>query len=343
VHTDPTDPTDQTHLTSRGVLVTIAARTLHLTNGSSIVPMMREAGIEGIVVPWNDVLHEGPVPTGVGPSALRELRAAFLAGCGWGSYQDILRELEERDAAVESHKLDEIVLWFEHDLFDQLQLIQILDRLAVDGHVRITAVLADTYLGRVPATMYPTLFADRRIVTSTEQLAARDAWQAFRSADPRDIVAALPRVTALPHLAKALQRHLEQFPSLVNGTSRTEQQTLDAVAAGITRIADLFVAANHEHEEAYFMGDAGFLYHITSLVRGTQPLLQTIAGEVFAPSSDRTLDAHLELTALGERVMRGEQDRVALSGIDRWLGGVHLNGMGPVWRWDRERRTVRIA
>jgi hypothetical protein len=40
------------------------------------------------------------------------------------------------------------------------------------------------------------------------------------------------------------------------------------------------------------------------------------------------------LTPLGERVRAGEADFVRDHGVDRWLGGLHLRGTGPVWRWN---------
>ena len=44
----------------------------------------------------------------------------------------------------------------------------------------------------------------------------------------------------------------------------------------------------------------------------------------------------LEMTSLGERVLRGEADRVRVLGIDRLLGGTHLTHAN-VWRWDGAR------
>jgi hypothetical protein len=41
----------------------------------------------------------------------------------------------------------------------------------------------------------------------------------------------------------------------------------------------------------------------------------------------------LQLTALGERVLRGDADRVELLGVDRWIGGTHVTP-DNVWRWD---------
>ena len=331
---------------------------LHLTNGSAIIPSVRTVVGNAPIVPWDDVLHEGPVPAGLGPAALRERRADFLAGGGAGSFEDILKSLERRDRALDDAladpRCDEIVLWLEHDLYDQLHLIQILDRVPVDppsregrsggaGAPRVSLVQATTYLGHLPASVYPNLFEERRDVTSVQRIAARDAWAAFRSADPRAIQDLLPRVTVLPHLGPALTRHLEQFPSRRNGLSRTEQQTLEAVAGGITGLGQVFVATQ-QREEAFFLGDAGFIFHIDSLIRSHRPLLKTIEPLApFTPYDLRSLELHVELTALGRSVLSGESDRVERCAIDRWLGGVYLAGNGPVWRWDRDRQSLRLS
>ena len=33
-------------------------------------------------------------------------------------------------------------------------------------------------------------------------------------------------------------------------------------------------------------------------------------------------------------------DQVALNGIDRWIGGVHLRGRRMPWRWDDGTETI---
>lgn len=306
---------------------------LHITNGRAIIDKMREAGITGRIVPWDDVLHEGPVPAGLNVAALRQVRAEFIAA-GGGSFDDVLRSFTARDAALEDLAgIDEIVLWLEHDLYDQLQLIQILGLVPADRAALVTAVPDDDYLGTQPSARFAGLFAARRPITSAQRVAAHDAWDAFRSADPRGLLDVLPRVTALPHLAPALRRHLQQFPSIENGLSRTEQQALEAMASGRALMNLIYVASNHEREDAVFMGDLAFLFHMTALTRGPRPLVTEF----------ETLEDEVHLTADGRRVLAGEVDRVALCGIDRWLGGAHLTGNGPVWRWDQSRGTVRMA
>lgn len=103
---------------------------LHLTNGDSARVLMERAGIPGTVIVWREVLHDGPVPAGLSAAELREVRAEFIEGQGYVSSEEALRDLALRDRCLEeASERDELVLWFEHDLFDQLQLLQILDRL----------------------------------------------------------------------------------------------------------------------------------------------------------------------------------------------------------------------
>jgi hypothetical protein len=55
--------------------------------------------------------------------------------------------------------------------------------------------------------------------------------------------------------------------------------------------------------------------------------------------NQRFSESLVEVTAEGRAVLRGESDHIELSGIDRWLGGVHLQGH----RSRRWNRTVRAA
>src|SRR3954452_10644840 len=100
---------------------------LHITNGDSTVATMRQAGIGGDIVPWRDVLHEGPVPP-LPPAELLAVRAEYLARRGLADADDIERILRARDERLGAAlgATEPVVLWFEHDLYDQLQLIQIL-------------------------------------------------------------------------------------------------------------------------------------------------------------------------------------------------------------------------
>jgi hypothetical protein len=99
---------------------------LHLTNGNCTVPGLRATGLADKIMTWRDVLHEGPVPDV--PDDERRIRTAFLAG---ENAADIgtAAEYAWRDRTLAEHRDGEYVLWFEADLYDQLQLVQILAKL----------------------------------------------------------------------------------------------------------------------------------------------------------------------------------------------------------------------
>lgn len=318
---------------------------LHVTNGSVVVTRLHDLGLPGRALPWDDVLHEGPVRAGLDHAALRAERAGYLSLAGFDAADIIERGLGARDAALEAagHE-DEVVLWFEHDLYDQLHLIQILDRL---DHPRLTAVLAGDYLGGQPPQVLRQWFAGRQPITGSQRRLAARAWAAFRSPDPADLLAFVAEGPdgLSPHLVPALRRHLQQFPWSGTGLSRTEAQTLSAVAAGATRVRDAFVAANHDAEDAVFMGDATWWCHIRPLIVAPRPLLETHGQK--PPTwqdpawwHDDAAAPRLALTADGEAVLNGRADHVPLNGIDRWLGGVHVTAQS-LWRWDAERGTLR--
>jgi hypothetical protein len=322
---------------------------LHVTNGDSAVSALRAAGMSGDLLPWRDVLHDGPVPAGLPPDDLSVERARWLAAQGWGDEGEILCGIRERDAALAGFaRHDEVVLWFEHDLYDQLQLLQVLDFLAprVSADTRLTLVGASEYLGPASPDRIVALFGERQPVTPAQLALGARAWAAFRDPAPTGLASLVDADTSpLPHLRAAIRRHLEQFPSVRNGLSRSEQQALEAIEAGACTPKDAYVASHHQREDAVWMGDATFAGYLADLGAGRLPLVTFQDGSpVAAPRGDRPNDGfwsrELALTAAGRDVLHGRADRVRLNGMDRWLGGVHLAAGEPDWRWDVDAGTV---
>ncbi|CAA9296308.1 MAG: hypothetical protein AVDCRST_MAG89-153, partial [uncultured Gemmatimonadetes bacterium] len=274
---------------------------------------------------WRDVLHEGPVPAGLSLRELSRVRAGFIASLGWGGVDEARRGFEERDAVLAASAAeDEVVLWFEHDLYDQLQLIQVLDWFHAHPRPRLTLINPAQYLGPSTPDQLRALFALRMPVTPAHLSAARAAWEAFRAPDPRGLEALSgAELAALPHLASALRRHLQQFPSTRDGLSRSERQALEVLAQGPRTAGELFTASHHDREDPIWLGDSTFYTYLEAL----GPL-------VIIDGTDELHRRIVALTDLGRDVLAGRMDRVAAIGIDRWLGGVHLSGRSVEWRWD---------
>jgi hypothetical protein len=95
---------------------------LHVANGTCTTSIIREAGIPGLRSLWADLLNEGPVPGGLTDEELIAVRERFRS-----DPTRIADEHENSSSHIDRHEFTaEVILWFEHDLFDQLNLIQLL-------------------------------------------------------------------------------------------------------------------------------------------------------------------------------------------------------------------------
>ena len=221
----------------------MSTRFLHVANGTCTTRLIEAAGIPGALSLWANPLHEGPVPGHLTDAELLEVRRRYLAGPGEASI-DPVNDLRRWRAVVEEHAAyDELVLWFEHDLFDQLNLVQVLEW--VHRHVPmekpVSQVSIDAFPGHpefkglgelAPGDMVFLLTA-RQPVSGAQFGLAGQAWRAFREPTPESLDA-LRRsdTTALPFLSRAVTRLLQELPWTTDGLSRTERQLLRLAAAG---------------------------------------------------------------------------------------------------------------
>lgn len=288
---------------------------LHVTNGDIAAALIRQTGVLGEVIAWRDVLHAGPVPAGLPLERMSETRARFIAACGWASFTEAIRQFSARDAALRSAR--RVTLWFEHDLYDQLQLIQILATLAQQPDTTATLILVDRFpgvpefhgLGQLTPAQLATLWPQRQLVTAAQLTLAARAWKAFTASDPTALRALLATdLAALPLLRPALERLSEEYPAAPSGLGRTDRQILAAIADGAGDFDALF-RLTQAAESAPYHGDTSLRLHLDDLIRATTPL---VSGPPY------------RLTDLGQRVLAGEVDARTLHPPDRWIGGVRM-------------------
>ncbi len=154
---------------------------------------------------------------------------------------------------------------------------------------------------------------------------------------------------ALPYLAPALRRLLQELPAIGSGLSLTEERALAGLNDGPRKIGQLF-AITQAQDEARFLGDSSFFKRIDGLAFTATPLIEgvpfpskSIAGGrehrdqyfIFAGSSVR-------LTEAGRAALVGRFDHAGENKLDRWLGGTHLTSETP-WRRDPGGRPILVA
>jgi hypothetical protein len=249
----------------------------------------------------------------------------------------VLTQYEREDAVLESApEYDEVVFWFEHDLYDQLILLHHLAWLRALGErrgaTRFALVCGDTYLGPLDPEAFSPLFHERKLITAGQVRFGAKAWQAFGASDPEPLASvASEDSTPLPFLPGALRRHFEDYPSVRDGLARSERQVLLAVEAGNTTPRDVFSAFTRM-EECVFMGDYPFWTIVRRLATAPQAPVAVNAGSW----TNHLPDGVMGLTDIGREMLAGRVDHVAVNGIDRWMGGVHLTSDG-LWKWDGQR------
>ena len=305
-------------------------RLVHICNGDSTADTLSLAELPGEIRVWADALDLGPLLP-VSDDEHYRARGEFWASRGAGSADESKKRLADWDRGVdEALAAEEVVLWYEHDLFDQLALVRLLARMARKGlPAQLTIVSIDRHpevpnflgFGQLEPHQLAELWPRRTPLSRDAIDEAITAWIAVTAADPRALPFLVRRVKAMPFLAGALERQLEELPDPLSGMSRTERQVLAAIARGETGEAKL-TSVSHAIDPRYTITDA--------ILRGT---LQALAKCGFTEGDS--------VTPLGRQALAGAIDRVHECGIDDWRGGVRLSGRGPVWRWDsRERRLI---
>ena len=196
-----------------------SSRLLHILNGDSVRRTLERSEVPGTFGVWADALHEGPVPAGLSPEQFRDVRSRFWAGQAWGMTYEMAMDMHRRwdESLASFSKYDEVVMWFEHDLFDQLLLIHHLDFYAQleMGQTRLSLICIGDYpgverfigLGQLNEDQLASLLGTRQQVTPQQLILGRNAWRAFTSPDPTQLEQLLHADTsALPFLAGALRR-----------------------------------------------------------------------------------------------------------------------------------------
>src|SRR5687768_14907994 len=148
---------------------------VHITNGDAVAEKLRRWAGEPRLIVWHDVLHEGPVPGGLSLEELTAIRVAWLSANGYGPGDKLI----ERDRQLRRLVArDSLWLWFEDDLYDQLQLLQLLNFVHEEGLTESPHFLLDVPRSLAVEQMAGIAAAKARITPEMIETGVR-AWQAF--------------------------------------------------------------------------------------------------------------------------------------------------------------------
>lgn len=307
------------------------AALINIHNGDSMLFTARREGLPGEHIAFREALVYGPVAPASDwlPARARFLSTAFR--------EELLRTsnhlFEQEQALAAAANQNEIVLWFEHDLFCLIHFIYLLTRFR-DRNVSF--VWCSDPLALREAADLELLFQSRTPATPAVFDIAARAWGAYSSSDPRllnDVFTSAPG--DLPFLREGLRLHATRFPSIRNGLGSVENRLLTLVANGATDFATLFSLFD-EKPPRFGFGDAQVLYTLRYLASRPVPII------TMSETSEVPPKATFTITPAGENVLTGAVDDTMVNDPDYWLGGAHVTKEN-VWRWDESRGEITMS
>jgi len=306
------------------------ATILNIINGDVAINIIKKSNIQGEFLAWNDFLHDGPVPENFSLEELSKVRANFLYHQGFGERKEIEKEFETRDKILINYlTYDKITLWFEHDLYDQLQLLQILAwfKKHLQGRIELTLISTETYWGDCSSDKINKLLRYEHNITKEHLTLASKAWNAFSKSTPEQWFNLLKRDNyILPFLKNSVHRMLEEYPNTKNGLSRSEHQVLLNISKEINTPNEIFKACQ-EYEMAQFMGDVLFWKILDNFIQ-------------YKVINSKKNSRLFQLTSIGEKLLRGELNWISIMPMNRWIGGVNLTP-DNLWCWDIKNKNIQ--
>ena len=327
-------------------------RTLHIRCGSDLKEPLQAAGFHGDFYDHTYPYLIGPVREG--PDCLQQ-RARFIVDC-YGDlfdppleYEGQLRGLEDSERVLhESAEYERVVIWSEHDCYDQLTLIRLLGHFALHRcPQRLELINTGNFpgakrfigLGELPPEALRMLWMTRKLAGPAQLQLGLNAWRALVNPDPRPLAAIMQSDTpALPLLARALRRHLRELPSTVNGLSLTEEMALTLLGEEPDSLIHLMGRMFFGCDPLPGQGDWNVRRRVLDM-ESTRVFTRSPGLDPSGNARPPWTDA-LVITELGRTVLRGEVDFRSLNPPPRWVGGVEIAAGNVDWRWDDKLRDA---
>lgn len=319
---------------------------VHVRCGSDIQHALTVAGFKGHFVEFADPFCQGPVLAVTGEEHLA-VRSAYLSSAYGLTYKDALARGRREYAQLEATRAARhVVLWFEHDTYDQFILAFLLnyffegecpDTLELICIDHVSGVSHFIGLGQLAPEQLQVLWEEyRRPITRDMFLLGRSVWSAYQRGDISSLVdIAATGTPALPQMAGALHRQLAELPSVQTGLSLTQFLALDIIGQNPgTTAGKAFSVLMREREPLPFLGDLMFWHVLQDLNQCGQALIDGVelsdAGGSDVPWPERAL----RLTGLGEDVVSGRVDFLSIYEGKRFVGGRVFDKTATGPRWD---------
>jgi hypothetical protein len=251
---------------------------LHVINGDSTYNSFSDTGLDGDVLVWRETLSEGPLAENITGGDFWRKRAEWIKET-YGETTDGYQDKVLDEIAKLSCPHQEINLWFEFDLFCQVNLLGTLMLLQRQNDLSEPAVFlicpADypgkpvfRGMGELDAEELEYLYDNiRERLNGLDFIVAEQAWKAYVCNNVDKLIQFIDETDYwgnLTLLKPALEAHVKRLQLNEQGLNYIEQLLLDIYNSGIHEKHAIY-SAFWNTELIYGMGDAQIDIYLKNL------------------------------------------------------------------------------
>ena len=244
----------------------MGASILHITNGDMTTNYLKKLKFSGDFITWREMLCEGKTTTDVGSETFWKNRYDFFKTSYKISKQKFIDYTVKEYRSLCNHKNQkEIVLWFEHDLFCQINMLAVISWLKrYRKGYHISLVCSGKVKGSKKMFALPELNQEQiqnhfknRIALKQDDIEYADyIWQLYCSDSPLrlETVYKFNPMSPFKYLASAIEAHLKRFPSIENGLNNVENTILKTAQNQKSTSKKQLVSKLLKNQEIYGFG-----------------------------------------------------------------------------------------
>ncbi|MGB5509790.1 DUF1835 domain-containing protein [Robiginitalea sp.] len=288
---------------------------LHITNGDFFTQRLKNLKFKGEIITWREMLCEGKTETSVGSEAFWKTRFEFLhKNYNISKSWFVEKTLKEYRSLCNHKQQDEIILWFEYDLFCQINMLAVISWLKTHRrHVQISLVCSGYEddskrlygLNELNDDQIQSHFKSRVALSQNDIEYADYVWQLYCSDNPIRLENLSDfDLYQFDYLEDALKAHLRRFPAIKNGLNEIENRVLQVAAEGGASSKKELMGTLLQNQGWYGFGDTQY----QRILKNLRPLFHS-----FNP---------VRLTKKGKEILENKDNYYAtLRDTEAYLGG----------------------
>lgn len=293
------------------------AKQLHIINGDDIAQNILDLKIGGEIVVWREMLCEGPTASELGSEEFIALRTKFLKENYQISAKDYEDQfLKELKKLTFYNSYDEVVLWFEFDLFSHINMLAAINHL-MENHLKVPVYLVcskklkgekeKNVLSQLPLKDLENHYKQRIALKQDDLEMASLLWQLYNENNPQKLKKLIKEKTNFEYLSSCLRAHIERFPNSQTGLNSLEKNILKLITTNTITSMNHLLGYSLEYQGYYGYGD-----------RQMQRVLDKL--NMFFKQGENKI----ELTPEGEEALEGTRNFYRVLKNEEYLGGVKI-------------------